>query len=523
MSARVIPARFNFAAEVLYRRAAASPDAVATLAIAADGTVESWRYARMADAARRLAAALARAGVGQGDRVLLMMGRTPRWQAALSACLHLGAVPVPCVTQATAAEVAYRVSRSGARAAFVDGALADRFAGTPVTLLEAREELSRDGPVPPVAQVYADAPALMYFTSGSSGPPKAVMHAARSVYVRAVQPWRQLGMGEGDLIWTTSDTGWTRAGSCLVFGAWMNGAVALLHEAPPAPEERLDVLERHGVTVFAAVATELRIILANGRQRPLPKLRRTLSAGEAMTAELATRWKAFAGAPLLVGYGQSETPTATLTDPADVPVNGMIGRPMQGNDVAIVDEAGAPCAAGVHGRIAFGAQDPGLMLGYWEDGRPQLRLLAGRWHLSGDCGYRDEGGNLYFIGRDDDIISSAGYRIGPTEVENALAQHEAVAECAVVASPDPVRGEVVKAYVVLRNGHAPGDALAAALQEHVKHLIAPYKYPRRIEFIERLPRTPSGKIQHRALRLAEFRQAPEETPGRRFPEARSPA
>lgn len=504
MTQRAIPARFNFAVDVVYRRAAETPRKTATLAIAADGSVEEWSYARIAETSRRLAAALGRAGVMQGDRVLLMMGRTPYWQAALTACLHVGAVPVPCVTQATAAEMAYRVQKSGAKAAFIDSEYADRFAGMRIALLVARTEAAIPGDAAPVAEVDANAPALMYFTSGSSGPPKAVMHAARSVYVRSVQPWKQLAMAEGDIIWTTSDTGWTRAGSCLVFGAWMSGAVALMHEDPPAPEARLEVLARHGVTLFAAVATELRIILARAQECALPKLRWTLSAGEAMTAELATRWKAFSGVPLLVGWGQSETPTATLTDPATPPVNGMIGRPMAGNAVAIVDEAGGECAEGVHGRIAFGASDPGLMLGYWNEGKPELNLLADRWHITGDCGWRDAQGNLYFLGRDDDIISSSGYRIGPTEVENALAQHAAVAECAVVASPDPVRGEVVKAYVVLRNGHAPGEELAAALQDHVKRIIAPYKYPRKIEFAERLPRTASGKVQHRALRELEF-------------------
>jgi len=500
-----VPARFNFAGDVVYRRAAQTPDKTASLAIAADGKVETWSYSRVAGTSRRLAAALARKGIVQGDRVLLMMERTPYWQCALTACLHIGAVPVPCVTQATAAEMAYRVAKSGARAAFVDPPYAGRFTGTAIDLLIARTEAEIPGEGPPLADVAADAPALMYFTSGSSGPPKAVMHAARSVYVRSVQPWQQLGMNDDDVIWTTSDTGWTRAGSCLVFGAWMNGAVALMHESPPEPEARLELVERHGVTIFAAVATELRIILARAARRALPKLRWTLSAGEAMTAELASRWKAFSGVPLLVGWGQSETPTATLTDPATPAKNGMIGRPIEGNEVAVVDDEGRECPVDVHGRIAFGATDPGLMLGYWEEGAAVLKLLAGRWHLTGDCGWRDAGGNLFFLGRDDDIISSAGYRIGPTEVENALAQHAAVAECAVVASPDPVRGEVVKAFVVLRNGHAPGDALVAALQEHVKQVIAPYKYPRRIEFAERLPRTASGKVQHRALREIEFK------------------
>jgi acetyl-CoA synthetase len=308
-------------------------------------------------------------------------------------------------------------------------------------------------------------------------------------------------------VWTSSDTGWTRAGSVLLFGAWMHGAVPLMVEAPPEPAERLDLLENFRITCYGAVSTELRLIMAQGSRRALPQLRWTLSAGEAMTAELAERWQAFAGSPLYVGYGQSETPTATLTDPASPSQNGMIGKPMEGNRVTIVDDAGNECPPGTEGHLAFGAHDPGLMLGYWTENRPALELLAGRWHLTGDCGYRDEEGNLFFVGREDDIISSSGYRIGPTEVENALMQHAAVAECAVVASPDPVRGEVVKAYVVVRDGYATDDALAAELQAHVKRLIAPYKYPRKVEFIPILPRTVSGKIQRRALRKHEFKGA----------------
>ena len=246
------------------------------------------------------------------------------------------------------------------------------------------------------------------------------------------------------------------------------------------------------------------LILGGARRRKLPKLRWTLSAGEAMTAEMAARWQEFSGAPMLVGYGQSETPTATLTDPAAEPRNGMIGRPMAGNHVAIVDAHGRECPPETHGSLAFAATDPGLMLGYWEDGAPRLDLLAGRWHLSGDCGSRDAEGNLYFVGRDDDVISSAGYRIGPTEVENALSQHPSVAECAVVASPDGTRGEVVKAFVVLRPGRDGCPALAAEMQDFVKQRIAPYKYPRKMEFVDHLPRTVSGKIQRRVLREQEF-------------------
>ena len=508
---------FNFAADVAYRRARETPGATAVLFIDRQGRVETWTFERIAREAQRLAAGLARAGLEKGDRVLIMMSRVPQWQVAMTACLHLGLVPVPCVTQASPAEMVYRGQKCGARGAIADSAFAQRLAG-----LDLRAKVSHgkvagwldfDALVaaaveaPPTASMAADDPALMYFTSGSSGPPKAVLHAARGVLVRSWQPWHQLDLRAGDLIWTSSDTGWTRAGSVLLFGAWMHGAVPLMVEAPPEPAERLELLEKYRINCFGAVSTELRLIMAQGARRALPHLRWTLSAGEAMTAELAERWRAFAGSPLHVGYGQSETPTATLTDPGSPSQNGMIGKPMEDNRVTIVDDAGNECPPGTEGHLAFGANDPGLMLGYWTKDRLVLELLAGKWHLTGDCGYRDADGNLYFVGREDDIISSSGYRIGPTEVENALMQHAAVAECAVIASPDPMRGEVVKAFVVVREGYAAGDALAAELQACVKQLIAPYKYPRKIEFIPTLPRTVSGKIQRRALREHEIRGA----------------
>ncbi|HYF60335.1 MAG TPA: AMP-binding protein [Burkholderiaceae bacterium] len=510
------PARFNFARDVLHRRAADAPARPASVFLAADGGVETWTYERMSVVAGRIAGALARAGVGPGDRVLLVMHRTPWWQATLAACLHVGAVPVPCVTQAAAEDVAYRLARSGARAVVAEREFLARFAAGAPTIRFARgggegwldleaAAAAASGEVPPPADLHADDPALMYFTSGSSGPPKAVLHASRGVFVRGRQPWAQLGAGEGDLVWTSSDTGWTRAGSCLVFGPWTHGAAALMVEAPPEPAARAALLERFGVTIFGAVTTELRLILAGGPAPAFARLRWTLSAGEAMTAEMAERWRAYSGRPLLVGYGQSETPTATLTDPSRPAANGMIGRPMAGNRVAIVDADGTECAPGAPGAIAFDVADPGLMLGYRDEtGRIRLPLLAGRWHLSGDTGWRDADGELYFVGRDDDIIGSAGYRIGPTEVENALAQHPAVAESAVVASPDATRGEVVKAFVVLRPAHRGDAALAAELQAFVRQRAAPYKYPRKVEFVDDLPRTASGKIQRRTLRDREF-------------------
>ncbi len=510
------PARFNFAADVLGRRAGESPDGTAIISLGADGVERQWSYARVAETSGRLAAALLDSGLTRGDRVLIFMPRVALWQVAMTACLHVGVIPVPCVTQASAAELAYRVARSGARGAITSSEFLARFAGTEDGLVfraairggpgwqDLEEILERAAAVPDFAVMDAETPALMYFTSGSSGPPKAVVHAARGIFVRSWQPWRQLGMRPGDVIWTTSDTGWTRAGSCLLFGPWTHGATALIVEGAPASRDRLALLDRYGVTLFGAVASELRQIMAQSEPRRLRRLRWTLSAGEAMTADLATRWQAFCGARLLVGYGQTETPTATLTSSGRKPVNGMIGRPMAGNRVTVVDESGNETGAGVDGDIVFSRSDPGLLLGYWSDGVIAPAPHVGDWHLTGDRGYKDEDGELYFVGRSDDIISSSGYRIGPTEVENALASHPAVAECAVVAAPDSMRGEVVKAFVVAAPGYEAGEGLAGLLKEHVKSTIAPYKYPRSVEFVAALPRTPSGKVSRRLLRDREF-------------------
>lgn len=512
------PTRFNFAADVLLSRVQEMPDALAIIGVTGNGSSETWSYARVAQASGRLAAAMLAGGLAKGDRVLLFMPRIPLWQVAMAACLHIGVIPVPCVTQISREELAYRARQCGARGAISSQEFLERFDSIAHTLAfraargggigweNLQAIVDRPGEVPAFAEMDAECPALIYFTSGSSGLPKPVVHAARGIFVRGWQPWRQLGMTFGDVIWTSSDTGWTRAGSCLLFGPWTHGATALIVEGILGPEDRLALLEQYGVSIYGAVATELRQLMATQVRRPMPRLRWTLSAGEAMTDALATGWRAFSGAPLVVGYGQTETPTATLTDPDGKAVNGMIGRPIAGNRVSVVDAAGVEVQAGIEGDIVHALSDPGLLLGYWMDGQIVPAPRRGPWHITGDRGCVDEDGQLYFIGRADDVISSAGYRIGPTEVENALTAHPAVADCAVVATPDAVRGEAVKGFVVLRAGYEATEALAQQLKDHVKRVIAPYKYPRSIEFVSSLPRTVSGKISRRVLREKEFAQ-----------------
>ncbi len=511
-----VPRTFNFVGDVLWAQARRQPRAAAVIGVSRSGVVDTWSYERIVQAESRLAAALLAAGLVHGDRVLIFLPRIPQWQVAMAACLHIGAIPVPCVTQISAGELRYRVDECGARGLIAGAEFADRFTGldelaAPLTVRFARgpiegfidlDRVLDDATLaaPPIAAMPADEPALMYFTSGSSGLPKAVIHAARGIYVRGWQPWHQLGVRPGDVIWTTSDTGWTRAGSCLMFGPWMHGAAALIVDGALTAQRRVDLLREQRVSVFGAVATELRQIIADASPAPLPHLRWTLSAGEAMTAELSQGWKAFSGTPLVVGYGQTETPTSTLTDADETAVNGMIGRPMVGNVLAVLDGDGRPAAAGVHGEIAFSWAHPGLMLGYWKSGAVQRPRAGDAWHMTGDTGYVDAAGRFFFVGRTDDVISSAGYRIGPTEVENALMRHPAVRECAVIGVPDAGRGEIVRACVVLQPGQVVSDALVAGLQQFVRSEIAPYKYPRQIEFVDELPRTGSGKISRRLLR-----------------------
>lgn len=523
--ARDMPARFNFAQDVLGRQASESPESIAIVGISPAG-IERWTYARVSEASGRVAAAMLRAGLRKGDRVLLFMPRVPLWQVAFAACLHIGAIPVPCVTQITGPELALRARKVGAKGAFTAAGFEDRFsefsdmlvfraslgAGSGWISIEGLAQA--DVPPPPYADMPAREPALLFFTSGSSGPPKAVVHSALGTFVRGIQPWMQLGMTSSDVIWTSTDTGWTRASSCLFFGAWLFGARAVIVEQTLGAAERLALIADQGITFYCAVSTEMRQILAQANTRPvaLPKLRWTHSAGEAMTAELAEQWSAFTGAPLLVSFGQTETSSMTLTDPTKPSANGMIGKPFPGARMAVVDASGTELPRGSEGQLAVDAGHPGLMLGYWEEGGLKPAAPVKGWHLTGDLCVMDEQDNFYYVGRADDIISSSGYRISPTEVEGALMRHPALAECAVAASPDAVRGEVVKAFVVLRSGHAGSEQLAKELQAQVQQLIAPYKYPRIVEFVDALPRTANGKLSRRALRDAEFARAKENTP-----------
>ena len=356
-------------------------------------------------------------------------------------------------------------------------------------------------------------PAILYYTSGSTGNPKGVLHGARGLYTWRAVSWYWQGLQPGEIIWCTADTGWSKAGTSILFGPWSCGATVLFYDGPFDPATRWALLKKYRVTVYCAAATELRRLVYEGPgEAPPTALRLTVSAGEAVNPEIVHRWTEITGSSLLDGYGQTETLMTVVNYPA-LPVKaGSMGKPLPGVEVAVLDDVHErPAAPGEPGRLAVKLPNPQMMLGYWQDPERTaaaiVKVAGTDYFVTGDRAYQDADGYLFYTGRDDDVISSAGYRIGPMEVENALIEHPSVRESAAVASPDPDRGEIVAAYIVLNPGYQGGPGLIAELQDFAKQATAPYKYPRKIVFVEDLPKTVTGKIRRRELRDREYAAA----------------
>src|SRR5436305_4534431 len=340
------------------------------------------------------------------------------------------------------------------------------------------ETLFESAPAP-AAELFATDPALITFTSGTAGEPKPIRHGQRYLPGQRVQAEHWFGARTGDLCWCTAASGWSKSARNVFIAPWVRGATALLQDRRFDPEERLATIEREGVDVLCMAPTEYRAIAKRTELRPLPGLRHAVAAGEPLNAEIVRLWQEAVGVAVHDGYGQTETGALTGR-PIGPPVRpGSMGRPLPGFRLWIED--GELCA------------DPSTIPTFFIDGPDST------WH-TGDRVSEDEDGYLWFEGRTDDVIISAGYRIGPFEVESALVSHPAVAEAAAVAAPDAKRGAVVRAVVVLRDDRAPSEELARELQDHVKAQTAPYKYPRIVEFAESLPKTASGKIRRALLR-----------------------
>jgi acyl-coenzyme A synthetase/AMP-(fatty) acid ligase len=472
----------NFARDVVD---AADPASRALVAVARDGSRHEIGFGQVADRSARLAGALAKRGVRRGDVVMTLIGNRPEWVYAMLACWRLGAVAQPCTEQLRAADLRARMALVEPRAVVADERDLETLEAAghdaQVLLLPDDDLLERSPPAPP-AELAPDDPALIVFTSGTAGEPKPIRHGARYLEGQRVQAEHWYAARPGDLCWCTAASGWSLSARNAFVAAWLRGAAALLHDGRFDPEGRLELLERERVDVLCMSPTEYRAIAKRSRLRSLPVLRHAVAAGEPLNPEVVRAWQDDVGVAIHDGYGQTETGHLTGM-PVGPPVRpGSMGRPLPGFGARI--EAGELVI------------DPATVPTFFLDG-PRDRA----WH-TGDRVSEDEDGYLWFEGRTDDVIISAGYRIGPFEVESALVSHPAVAEAAAVAAPDEVRGQVVRAVVVLRDGYAPERELAAELQEHVRRETAPYKYPRIVDFAAELPKTPSGKIKRAALRDA---------------------
>ena len=477
----------NFARDVVE---SAPADRLAIVELDRAGARREWSFGAVARAARTIAAHLHSLGVRRGDTVLTLVGNRPAWVAAMVACFRQGYVVLPCNEQLRAQDLAQRLAACPPAAVVCDGrneaVLRDAGWTGPTIWLPDVDGRPAATP-PPAADLTPLDPCLITFTSGTAGAPKAVVHAQRYLAGQRLQAEHWLAPQPGELVWCTAASGWSKSARNAFIAPWIRGAAALLHDARFDPAQRLDILHRERVNVLCMAPTEYRVIAKRATLRPIASLRGLVAAGEALNPEILRAWQEATGLQIRDGYGQTETGQLTGMPPGEAVRPGSMGRALPGIELSIDDGE----------LVAAPATVPTFMLRYGgADGRASQ---AQPWR-TGDRVARDEDGFLFFEGRTDDVIISAGYRIGPFEVESALVAHEAVAEAAVVAAPDEERGSIVRAVVVLRAGFDASDALARALQDHVKAQTAPYKYPRRVDFADELPKTASGKVRRARLR-----------------------
>jgi acyl-coenzyme A synthetase/AMP-(fatty) acid ligase len=545
----------NFAKDVL---ATQPPERLALIELAHDGCRRQWTFGEVERLVEATAVALSELGIGRGDVVMTLIGNRVEWVSSMMGCFALGAVALPCTEQLRAKDLRLRLAVAQPSLIVADerneaeleraapkcpvlwapddaiwGNAREGQHNIETTLpARAREEglLARarakgtGTPKPnthnphlhghlhshshPPIDLQDDDPALITFTSGTAGEPKAVVHGQRYLYGQRVQAERWLGATEGDLVWCTAASGWSKSARNVFIAPWLMGATALLHDARFDPEERLELIESERVNVLCMAPTEYRVIAKRARLRALPSLKGMVAAGEALNPEVLKVWRDATGLDIRDGYGQTETGQMTGMG-IGVPARpGSMGRPLEGMRLSVLADRRS-CGSAIGGELVADPKSvPTFFLGYLGEGVRRTadgtweiadRRESGQWH-TGDRVTEAADGYLSFEGRSDDVIISAGYRIGPFEVESALVAHPAVAEAAAVAAPDEERGEVVRAIVVLRDGHSPSAELVKELQEHVKRDTAPYKYPRIVEFVSELPKTASGKIRRAELR-----------------------
>jgi acetyl-CoA synthetase len=521
-----IPPDFNFAYDVVDAWAATAPGKTALVWCNDQGDERIFSFADMKRLSDQAANFFTSAGLGKGDPVLLILKR--RWQfwVTVVGLMKIGAIAIPATVQLTPKDIAYR-SNSASVKFILSVSDSDVVANIEAALPESPTVIRRaavDGTLPgwidfdsalagaspdwrrPRGAVGGTDPMLMYFTSGTTGLPKIVLHdfIYPIGHIVTAHYWQRL-TSEG-LHLTVSETGWAKCAWGKIYGQWICGVALFVYDMDRfAPEKLLTMLEKYPVTSFCAPPTIYRFLIKEDLSRyDLSSIKIACTAGEPLNPEVYHQFKKATGLDIIEGFGQTETTVLCANFEWITPKPGSMGKPSPLYNIDILDEKGRSCPAGVEGNIVVKnlerGQPPGLFKCYYRDEAATRKVWHDGAYNTGDVAWRDEDGYFWFVGRSDDVIKCSGYRIGPFEVESALQEHPAVLECAVTAAPDPTRGQVVKATVVLSKGWEPGAELIRQLQDHVKHVTAPYKYPRIVEFVPELPKTVSGKIRRTEIR-----------------------
>ena len=520
-----VPERYNWAYEV-FDEWGRDPDKVAMVWMAPDGqTSRQITFKELGERSKRAANALVGLGAKPGDRMFIMLHRVVEWWELMLGCVRAGLVPVPGTTLLTAKDISYRINVSGAAITITDPENIDKVEAVRGDCASLRQVIvvgdrgpwreyedllksaSADLPHP---NNLASAPLVIHFTSGTTGHPKMVLntHATYPIgHVATGKFW--LDNGPSDLHWTLADTGWAQASWTSFYAPWNMGAAVFIWDQRGRFDARqaMGMMESYPVTTFFAPPTAYRMMVLEDMAGFNPMaLSHTIGAGEAVNPEVIDAWREGTGLHIWEGYGQTESTLLAATFPGMEYRPGSMGVTAPGYYMAIVDQDGNEVPDGQEGEMAVRTRPDrpvGLFPEYWRNPEANEKCFRGDWYYTGDLATRDDAGYFWFVGRGDDVIISASYRIGPFEVESALIDHAAVAEAAVIGKPHRMRGEIVKAFVVLAPGHGPSDELAVKLQDHVKRVTAPYKYPREVEFIDDLPKTISGKIRRTELRRRE--------------------
>jgi acetyl-CoA synthetase len=529
-----VPEYFNFGFDVVDFWARKDRNKLAMIWVNQKGVEKKFTFWDMMRLSNQIVNMLIKYGVAKGDRVIIMLPRIPEWWIFTLALIKRGAVYCPAPTMLTAKDLKYRINAAEIKMVITMEEHADkvdviakecpsltcRFLvdGSRPGWVSYPVELDYPAPVsvrlvnlPGMKKTKSSDPMLMFFTSGTTGEPKMVLHDHTYALGHIVTGRLWHDLKTNDLHFTLSDTGWAKSAWGKLFGQWIEGACIFVYDIRGKfnTTEILPLLERYGITTFCCPPTIYRmLILADLDKFDFSELRHCVSAGEPLNPEVIKAWKEATGLTIYEGYGQTETVLCIGTFPGMTPKFGAMGRPSPGWHIELHDDNGKKVGVHEEGRIAIKTdpRPPGMLMEYLNNDEENKKSFVNGFYYTGDKAYMDEDGYFWFIGRDDDVIKSSGYRIGPFEVESALIEHPSIAEAAVIGAPDDIRGLVVKAFVILKPGFSPSDGLARELQNHVKKVTAPYKYPRVIEFVDSLPKTISGKIRRNELRERELKK-----------------